>query len=131
MMSVLEYAQDMNKSVEEIIKMCGKLGIDVENEDDMLSDDSIVELDNAFSNEPEEESVVDEIINKYKCLSRKKWVQKKSGCILPAAVLPSFQQLIFYAGKQVPCLFLFLLCARFGIRRTNTGSGIMPSPGNC
>jgi hypothetical protein len=36
MMSVLEYAQDMNKSVEEIIKMCGKLGIDVKNEDDML-----------------------------------------------------------------------------------------------
>ena len=61
MMSVLEYAQDMNKSVEEIIKMCGKLEIDVKNEDDMLSDDSIVELDNAFSNEPEEESVVDEV----------------------------------------------------------------------
>ena len=54
MMSVLEYAQDMNKSVEEIIKMCGKLGIDAKNEDDMLSDDSIVELDNAFSNELEE-----------------------------------------------------------------------------
>ena len=64
MMSVLEYAQDMNKSVEEIIKMCGKLGIDVKNEDDMLSDDSIVELDNAFSNEPEEESTVDEEIIK-------------------------------------------------------------------
>ena len=58
MMSVLEYAQDMNKSVEEIIKMCGKLGIDVKNEDDMLSDDYIVELDNAFSNEPEEEKQV-------------------------------------------------------------------------
>ena len=54
----------MNKSVEQIIKMCCKLGIDVENEDDMLSDDSIVELDNAFSNEPEEESVVDEEIIK-------------------------------------------------------------------
>ena len=64
MMSVLEYAQDMNKSVEEIIKMCGKLGIDAKNEDDMLSDDSIVELDNAFSNELEEESVVDEEIIK-------------------------------------------------------------------
>ena len=64
MMSVLEYAQDMNKSVEEIIKMCGKLGIDAEKSDDMLSDDSIVELDNAFSNEPEEESVVDEEIIK-------------------------------------------------------------------
>lgn len=64
MMSVLEYAQDMNKSVEEIIKMCGKLGIDAKNEDDMLSDDSIVELDNAFSNELEEESTVDEEIIK-------------------------------------------------------------------
>ena len=65
-MSVLEYAQDMNKSVEEIISKCKKIGINVNNEDDMLSDDDIVELDIAFSNEVEEESaeVDEEIIKK-------------------------------------------------------------------
>ena len=65
-MSVLEYAQDMNKSVEEIISKCKKIGINVNNEDDMLSDDDIVELDIAFSNEGEEESaeVDEEIIKK-------------------------------------------------------------------
>lgn len=53
MMSVLEYAEDMNKKVDEILKMCNKLNINVTSEDDMLSDDDIVELDNAFSNEEE------------------------------------------------------------------------------
>ena len=51
MMSVLEYANDMNKDVKEIIEMCKKLGIAVSNENDMLDDDAIVELDNAFQNE--------------------------------------------------------------------------------
>ena len=56
-MNVLEYAQDMGKSVEEIISKCKKIGINVNTEEDMLSDDDIVELDIAFSNESEEESV--------------------------------------------------------------------------
>ena len=51
MISVLEYANDMNKDVKEIIEMCKKLGIAVSNENDMLDDDAIVELDNAFQNE--------------------------------------------------------------------------------
>ena len=53
MMSVLEYAEDMNKKIEEILKMCESLGINVSNEDDMLDDDAIVELDNAFANDVE------------------------------------------------------------------------------
>ena len=51
MMSVLEYANDMNKDVKEIIEMCKKLGIAISDENDMLDDDAIVELDNAFQNE--------------------------------------------------------------------------------
>ena len=51
MMSVLEYANDMNKKVEEVLKMYSKLGINVTDEDDMLDDDAIVNLDNCFSNE--------------------------------------------------------------------------------
>ena len=65
MMSVLEYANDMNKDVLEVIKMCEKLGINASNEDDMLDDDAIVELDNAFENEIEDtENVEDEEIIK-------------------------------------------------------------------
>lgn len=50
-MSVLEYANDMNKDTKEVLKMCEKLNINVSNDDDMLDDDAIVLLDNAFSNE--------------------------------------------------------------------------------
>ena len=46
MMSVYEYALDVNKSVLEILELCKKLGIPVSTEDDMLSEDDIVMLDN-------------------------------------------------------------------------------------
>ena len=54
MMSVLEYAEDMNKDVEEILKMCNVLGIKVSGSDDILSDDDIVELDNEFQKQESE-----------------------------------------------------------------------------
>ena len=60
MMSVLEYAEDMNKTVEDVIKMCDTLGIKVSSSDDMLDDDAIVELDNAFQNK--EDSDLDNVI---------------------------------------------------------------------
>lgn len=64
MMSVLEYANDINKDVKAVLDMCDKLNIKVSNEDDLLDDDAIVELDNAFLNEPTEEEIVDEEIIK-------------------------------------------------------------------
>ena len=65
MMSVLEYASDMDKEVSEVLEKCKELGIDAKNEDDMLDDDSIVELDNAFDNEEETDNIEDdEIIKK-------------------------------------------------------------------
>ena len=70
MMSVAEYASDMNIKVEEVLKKCDVLGIDVSNEDDLLDEDSIVELDNAFQNDEsentstEENAVDEEIIRK-------------------------------------------------------------------
>ena len=39
MMSVYEYASDMNRTVDEILNLCQKLGIKVSNKDDKLSDD--------------------------------------------------------------------------------------------
>ena len=50
MMSVVEYANDVNKSVEEIIKLCKNLGIKVSKKEDMLSDDDIIVLDNELAN---------------------------------------------------------------------------------
>ena len=45
-MSVKEYALDVNKTVEEILNACRRLGIEVKNEDDLLEEDDIIELDN-------------------------------------------------------------------------------------
>ena len=50
MMSVVEYANDVNKSVEEILKLCKNLDIKVSKKEDMLSDDDIIVLDNELAN---------------------------------------------------------------------------------
>ena len=63
MMSVKEYALDINRSVEEIIKKANELGYTVSNEDDILSEDAVIDLDtvltmnNAEEVEPDEEKV--------------------------------------------------------------------------
>ena len=54
MMSVLEYAQDVNKTLKEILDLCKKLNISVSNEDDMLDEEAITELDGAISSLEEE-----------------------------------------------------------------------------
>ena len=54
MMSVLEYAMDVDKSVDEILKRCKSLNINVENEDDELDEEAITELDSVISSELEE-----------------------------------------------------------------------------
>lgn len=64
MMSVLEYAQDVNKSVEEIMAACKRLGIVVSSEDDMLDDEAITLLDNDTISEDEkalEEAIEDRV----------------------------------------------------------------------
>ena len=53
MMSVLEYAQDVNKTVSEILNLCKKLNIPVLGEDDYLDEDAITELDNMIAREDE------------------------------------------------------------------------------
>ena len=59
-MSVLEYANDVNKSGTQNLKMCEELDIHVTNEDDLLSEDDIVILDNADFEEMD--NIVEEII---------------------------------------------------------------------
>ena len=70
MMNVKEYAVDVDKSVEEILEMCKKLDINVTNEDDMLSEDDIIMLDNELptedeeiSDDVEEESYEEEVVD--------------------------------------------------------------------
>lgn len=63
MMSVLEYAQDVNKTVEEILKKCKELGISVSTEEDMLDDEAITILDSAIDVTPEdEEEALDDLV---------------------------------------------------------------------
>lgn len=64
MMSVLEYAQDVNKTVEEILGKCKELGIDANTEDDMLDQDGITMLDNAFpvGEEIDEEEALEDLV---------------------------------------------------------------------
>ena len=64
MMSVLEYAQDVNKTVEEILNLCQKLQLDVNGEDDLLDQDAITildsEIENVSSNDEEDEDNLEE-----------------------------------------------------------------------
>ena len=45
MMSILEYASDVNKTVDQIFNLCDRLGIKYDDENTMLSEDDIVLLD--------------------------------------------------------------------------------------
>lgn len=60
MMSVLEYAQDVNKTVEEILNLCQKLQLDVNGEDDLLDQDAITILDSEIDNNQVEEDTLEE-----------------------------------------------------------------------
>ena len=64
MMSVLEYANDVNKKVEFVLELCKKLDIKANNLDDMLTDDDIILLDNELekvdTNEDTEHDVIED-----------------------------------------------------------------------
>ena len=55
MMSVKEYALDVNKTVNEILNKCQELGLGINDEDDLLDEDMIIELDNATYDETYED----------------------------------------------------------------------------
>lgn len=60
MMNVLEYASDVNKSVEEILNLCKKLDINCTTDTDMLNEDDIILLDNEISNDDVENEVYED-----------------------------------------------------------------------
>ncbi len=55
MMSVLEYAEDVQKTVDEIFSLCQEMGFSKENQDDLLSDEEITILDGRIREEEEQE----------------------------------------------------------------------------
>ena len=55
-MSILEYALDVNKEVSEIISLCESLNIKKNREDDILTDDEIIMLDNEIDSLKENEN---------------------------------------------------------------------------
>lgn len=63
MMSILEYANDVNKTVEEIKALCDKLNISYDTEDTMLSEDDIVLLDGEIENILDDEFLEDEVLD--------------------------------------------------------------------
>ncbi|MFI3308027.1 MAG: translation initiation factor IF-2 N-terminal domain-containing protein, partial [Mycoplasmatota bacterium] len=63
MMSVLEYATDINKTVVEVLKKCEELSIDAVVENDLLDDEAITVLDSVFL-ETETDEKINEILEK-------------------------------------------------------------------
>ena len=63
MMTIKDYAVDVDKTIEEIEALCDKIGIDYKDENTDLDETSIIELDNELQNEENqnEEIVNDEI----------------------------------------------------------------------
>ena len=57
MMSVLEYAEDINRTVEEVIKKCEQINLFIASEDEILDEEAIIELDNLFANDNGEKVV--------------------------------------------------------------------------
>ena len=62
MMSVKEYALDINVDVEKVIRKAQELGYNITSEDDELNEDQVIDLDNALVmnvNEEEEVKYID------------------------------------------------------------------------
>lgn len=68
MMSILEYANDVNKTVEEVKILCERLGIKYENENTMLTEVDIVlldgEIETSLDNDVLDDEVLDEKVEK-------------------------------------------------------------------
>ena len=64
MMSVREYAEDINQNVSLVLAKCLELDIDVKTEEDLLDEEAIIMLDNSFdeiSEEAEDEEIEEEV----------------------------------------------------------------------
>ena len=108
MMSVLEYAEDINKTIEEVLNKCKDFNIDARVEDDLLSDEDITILDGFFSDVDTEEdgidNIVEEIIENKKIdvdnsISKQK-LKKKSEVVKNTKKDISIQKKEMYKNKE-------------------------------
>ena len=60
MMTIKDYAQDVDKTVEEIEALCDKIGIDYQDENTDLDETSIILLDNAVAEKDNEEEIIED-----------------------------------------------------------------------
>ena len=59
MMTVEEYAIDVNRSIDAILGKCKELGFNISNKDDMLSEEQVIDLDNADYESYDEDELID------------------------------------------------------------------------
>ena len=81
MMSVREYAEDINRDVSLILEKCLELDIDAKNEDDMLDEEAIIMLDNSFDEvdeELEDEKIEEEALLEEREMKSVKTEKKKN-----------------------------------------------------
>ena len=66
-MTIKEYAEDINRSVEDIVKHMESLAMDTSDLDRVLSDDEVILLDNSFQDEEDyvETNPDEEMLNDY------------------------------------------------------------------
>ena len=98
MMSVKEYASDVNLTVEQILGLCNKLNITAKSEEDMLDDDAIIMLDNEIPNvtadeasdqeestvnDAEEDYLEEELLTETTTETNNKQSKKKKGKLTP------------------------------------------------
>lgn len=76
MMSVLEYAEDVNRPVEDILAKCKELDIKVDSEEDLLDEDAIVILDNNLETDEEIEEAYEEKVVVPKTTTKEKKVTR-------------------------------------------------------
>ena len=89
MMSVYEYALDVDKTPEEILKLAISLGFDVKDMDDLLDDYMITELDSAIaSGNNLEEVIEEEIAELEENISKEEQIKEKHKVSNPAKKKP-------------------------------------------
>ena len=62
MMSVLEYALDINRNVDDVLSKLNYLGYDITNENDLLDQEIIVKLDYSFESDDVDEQIDEEVL---------------------------------------------------------------------
>ena len=81
MMSVKEYALELNKNVEFILSKCKELNINVTSEDDELSEEDIIVLDNLVGTLSNESNLTEELEDKFELEDRAESLVEEMGLV--------------------------------------------------